>query len=67
MEAQTTGGGTPSALAARSGSQPHTVQACRIAERPKSSTARVWVRCDANVVPVEDVLAELRIPLRGRR
>src|SRR5207244_4629787 len=38
--AQTTGGATPSALAARSGSQPHTVQAYRIAERPKSSAAR---------------------------
>ena len=35
--AQTTGGIMPSALEARTGSQPHTAQAWRIAESPKSS------------------------------
>ena len=35
---------TQAALAARSGSQPHTMQACRIAERPKSSAARCGSR-----------------------
>ena len=34
-----TGGGMPSALEARSWSQSHTVQACRITERPNSIAA----------------------------
>ena len=37
---QTTGGRTPSALVARTGSQPHTVHAWWMAERPKSRPAR---------------------------
>jgi len=41
----------------------------RVPDRRTAEVERgaVWVRCDANVVPVEDVLAQLGVPMRRRR
>ena len=61
---QTTGGGVPSALAASAGSHSQTRHAWRNAERANSSAAACGSAARADVVPVEDELAERGVPAR---
>ena len=64
---QATGGGIPSTLTDRSGSQRQTVAG--VPDRRAGELERVLVRVRAgqDVVPVEDVLAERGVPPRRRR